>query len=443
MARYTIIDLGTLGGENSWVTGVNDLGQVVGFSDLGDLSLSRHGFRTAPNSPINHATDDLGSLGGGYSGANGINNAGQVVGDSITQDGKQRAFRTAPNSPINPATDDLGSLGNDFSTASGINESGQVVGTSSYLNDPNSRAYRTAPNSPINPVTDDIGRPYSSLVASSGARSLNNRGQVIGNFAPQALTFFHCYRTAPNSPINPLSDNLDFPGASSSNAVDINNTGQVIGWYFQSDGTYHAFRTGPNGPIDPSTDEITTPDGSKFEPAAINDAGDVVGNASNNIVTNPYLYQNGIMHNLKGLIPADSVLTPSIVYGINNAGQIVGNGLTVNGNSHAFLMTPDLNLSYKVSELVLTILTMIGGIPVGGGGIVVLPGGKPVPVPPRGPSWHELPPEIRDFLVGSVMRDMSFLLNNAEARKEMEKTTTKLLKKQGEQMLKSLIKGEI
>lgn len=180
-----------------------------------------------------------------------------------------------------------------------------------------------------------------------------------------------------------------------------------------------------------------------FEPAAINDVGDIVGNSSNSRVWNPYLYQNGIMYNLKGLIPPDSVLTPSTVYGINNAGQIVGNGFTANGDSHAFLMTPDLNLSYKVSEFILTILTMIGGIPVGGGGIVVLPGGKPIPVPPRGPSWHELPPEIRDFLVGSVMRDMSFLVNNAEVRKEMEKTTTKLLKKQGEQLLKSLIKGKI
>jgi len=65
---YSVTDLGTLGGTNSTVWccfayAVNDSGQVTGASLLTNIGPFR-AFRTAPNSPIDPATDDLGTLGG-------------------------------------------------------------------------------------------------------------------------------------------------------------------------------------------------------------------------------------------------------------------------------------------------------------------------------------------------------------------------------------------
>ena len=121
---YSVTDLGTLGGTFSEANGINNLGQVVGTSSID--TEQRHAFRTAPNSPINPATDDLGFLEGrggsiGYSIGYSINNLGQVAGTLAIGQGVPNAFRTAPNSPLNRETDNLGSLGGGGSNfANGI-----------------------------------------------------------------------------------------------------------------------------------------------------------------------------------------------------------------------------------------------------------------------------------------------------------------------------------
>src|SRR5947208_2337935 len=102
--QYMVLDLGALGGEYSEGNGINKAGRVVGVEEVGygpaGDSFSR-AFRTAPNAPINPQTDDLGTFGGYHSVAYGINDAGQVVGWSNTADDPggwiyTHAFRTAP-----------------------------------------------------------------------------------------------------------------------------------------------------------------------------------------------------------------------------------------------------------------------------------------------------------------------------------------------------------
>ena len=59
-----LTDLGTLGGSNSHAFGINDAGQVVGFSYT--AAGSQHAFITGPNGV---GMTDLGTLGGGPSDA--------------------------------------------------------------------------------------------------------------------------------------------------------------------------------------------------------------------------------------------------------------------------------------------------------------------------------------------------------------------------------------
>jgi probable HAF family extracellular repeat protein len=53
-----------------------------------------------------------------------------------------------------------------------------------------------------------------------------------------------------------------------------------------------------------------------------------------------YMFSKAKMTDLNELIPANSGWTLVAATGINDAGEIVGKGL-INGQTHAFLLTPD------------------------------------------------------------------------------------------------------
>ena len=340
---YTVTQLGTVAvsGIDPWSfpLDINNSGQVVGYTYSGTPS---HAFRTAPNMPINPETDDLGPYPDWISGAVGINDSGQVAGNAYKSDYTAGfAFRTAPNSPINPATDDIGTFSGYWSIATGINSSGQIVGTNSnflglYPN-PSYHAFRTAANMPINPETDDLGTLGGMT---SSATAINDSGQVVGTSDVSGPTAAHAFRTAPNSRINPATDDLGtlYPGYSvGTYATSINDSGQVVGYSMGqlSENLFivHGFRTAPNRPINPATDDLGSlppPDwqvGGWSSALDINASGEVVGYSIVGTKYRAFIYSGGTMHDLNDLIPPDPDLRYRYLMfatAINDVGQIVG-----------------------------------------------------------------------------------------------------------------------
>ena len=148
--------------------GINDAGQVVGYSDT--AAGAQHAFITGPNGV---GMTDLGTLGGGYSYAYGINDAGQVVGYSDTAAGARHAFITGPNGV---GMTDLGTLGGGYSFAYGINDAGQVVGYSNTAAGAQ-HAFITGPNGVgMTDLNSLVNLPGGVVL--TDATGINNHGQV-------------------------------------------------------------------------------------------------------------------------------------------------------------------------------------------------------------------------------------------------------------------------
>ena len=166
----------------STANAVNDLGVIVGakytYSSQEVIPRATRWFRDL-------FVFDLGTLPGGtLSEALGVNNLGQVVGYSTTRDGSTHAFLWQRG-----VMQDLGTLGPEyaFSQANGINNRGEIVGVSCKqapyrilnnpwppFNDPSCRAFHWQ-----NGVMRNLG--VSPGGTFSSAQAINNRGQVVGS----------------------------------------------------------------------------------------------------------------------------------------------------------------------------------------------------------------------------------------------------------------------
>ena len=308
LPRASLDALDVLGGV-SRASGINDSGQVVGWSDA---ALDFHAVLW--NGGI---IQDLGTLSGNYSYAYGINDSDQVVGYSANTAGNPHAVLWH-----NGSFQDLGTLDSSYSYsysyAYGINESGQVVGNSTSAS---SGHHAFLWN---NGSMQDLGTLGGSY---SYAFGINDSGQVVG-YANTASGPYHAFLWS-----NGSMQDIGTLGGNSSRANGINDSGQVVGYAYTASGYYHAFLW-QNG----SMQDLGTLGGNYSEAYDINASGQVVG-ASNTIHGGSdyaVLWNNSSPHDLNALATANWTFTEANA--INAYAQIAGTGNN-NGNYQAYRLT--------------------------------------------------------------------------------------------------------
>lgn len=163
--------LGTLGGNHSVASAINNATHVVGYSAVNDLDT--HAF-------IYHQEKmhSLGTLGGASSFAYDINEKGIIVGSAYNTDGEDHAFLYNPDK--RPCMKDLGTLGGRVSVANGINIHQQVVGYSFTAGDTDAHAFLYQHNQMIdlNDLLDKTTKENGWVL--NEALSINDQGDIVG-----------------------------------------------------------------------------------------------------------------------------------------------------------------------------------------------------------------------------------------------------------------------
>jgi probable HAF family extracellular repeat protein len=292
--------LGTLGGD-SWATGVNDSGTVVGVYAPTDGRIYFHGFIWTETSGM----VDIGVPGGGDSKTaevyiHAINNAGNVVGFARQVDGEQVGFFWSPTDGFTtigdlPTNSESGNSGN------AINDLDQVTGN--FIVPNNHSLAHAFLWSPGMAHPRDLGVIDGAL--SSFGTGINNFGKIVGSSLAQPTAWT---KQTGMRLIGAI------PGSLNAVANAINDAGQVIG--LDQTGTSDiTFYTAPGMGLK----FLKGLGGTEIWAAAMNQGGVIVGFADD---------AAGIQHAVRWLSPTSvpEVFSTEALnaYGINNLGQIVG-----------------------------------------------------------------------------------------------------------------------
>ncbi|HXB21022.1 MAG TPA: hypothetical protein VNV88_06565 [Candidatus Solibacter sp.] len=308
------IDLGTLGGQNSWINwgGINDRGEAVGMAETSvpdpdgeDVCAFGTGLTCRAFLWRDGHMSALPTVGGNNGQASAINNRGEVAGFAETAVPDSSCPASAPSKTDSAVLWEEGQAqplptvgGDPDGVAFGINDRGQAVGYSGTC----TRALHAVlwENGTAFPL------PGLGIARSNIAYAISDRGQIVGQSrSPDGTTFLAVLWQ--HGAVTNLGT---LPGDHAAFATGINNQGQVVGSTFDSGFNW----------------------------------------------SHGFIWQDGVMTDLNTLFPADSNLFVISATKINERGQISGMATVLSGpdagNIHSFLATPvNANIGRSVADV--------------------------------------------------------------------------------------------
>lgn len=364
-ARYTVVDLGPLGGTYSQAFYVNGKGVASGEASLADGDWHAALWQ-------NGRTTDLGTLGGLNSSVFGSPNAsGQVVGQAETSDsdpnGEDFCSFYASGAPWSGTTcvgffwqdgsmTPLSTLGGYNSAASAINKYGVIAGDAETATtdstcpayDPSLGQYQVLQDEPVVWKNGQIEQlPTYGGDPDGYAIAINDSGQVAGGSGTCSTIDYNIgLYLAPVHALLWQSDGTvtdlgSLGGAFGNQAHGMNNRSQVVGASdLAGDTAFNGFVWSPGTGMQ----DIPPLPGDAYSVAlSINDAGEVGGvslDATGTVLT-AFVVVKGVPTNLNTLIPPGSPLQLLTACGINDHGEITGQAQEKSsGEYHGYLLKP-------------------------------------------------------------------------------------------------------
>jgi probable HAF family extracellular repeat protein len=317
--RYAITDLEEGTNRFGVVYAMNANGDVVGDANFQAFVWS-HGTMSTPA-----------SLGNSFSTARSINDLGQVVG-GVALNGTSVAFLLDRGVVTNLAVP----AGTTYSLAAAINNQGEVLVNT-----------RAGMGSTAFLWVHGAQRQIPSLGGFIEANALNQLGQVVGE-SSSSTTPSHAFLWSGGQSIDlgvlsggEAGGNCGFCAAPNfSNALAINDSGEIVGQSAAAGQVLHAFVWRSGG----MEDLGALPGDNRSSASSINNRGQIVGwsgHATGVIIdyTRAALWSHGTIVDLNEYLPANSGWTLDIAVAINSSGQIAGTGHR-NGLARPFLLTP-------------------------------------------------------------------------------------------------------
>jgi probable HAF family extracellular repeat protein len=329
MATYTFVPLsGPVGSISTEANAINDAGQVVG--DFVDGNSQFHGFLYS-----NGKYTILNVPGATLTEATGINNAGQIVGDYSDGNGLHGfLYSGGVYTTLDDTDPDLNPQAG--TNVTGINDAGQIVG---WFTDVNSLTHGFLYSNGIYTTLNDPSATFGTQAA-----GINDAGQVVGQYqigsGAQGGSHGFVYDSGSGTYTTTLNDPSNPGPPYDTSPKGINNAGQIIGSYFDSNSRSHGFLYDGGNNYATIDDPAAGASANVTTLAGINDAGQIVGY---------YQDASGDEHSFVGLeqTPVFTTLDDPSAHnvpgngtgaaGINNTGQIVGSHVDASGVSHGYL----------------------------------------------------------------------------------------------------------